>query len=383
MSTYGGDSYTPEHLLQRQRRNEIIGSFIPEDEAIKMSNGRYVCIVCPARHVFDTIEMLAVHREGKKHREHYVKFKEDKRALREEKQKREVERMINAGLKNSKLNLQKAPEGTTPLLETTKKKTQNALLSSLHQPSFFAHNPYSTINMNTSTPSSSDSFFQPAFSTTTSTNNSTRQTPTNSSASSSTNFFAQQHQYHQQYLGFAPIPYQSVQNMSAGEIPYNSLAYKYDPNAAARKKKRRKTSSSQMDPAELEMTKYREKLTAAGWRWDANGNIFKDEAVEFDSDEEAPPPPPTKTSPSSPQNKTDSSSSNNNSNNVNITDDKGKEKGNDSMNDDNKNPEQKNDDNNITATKEDINGDDKNDNPTSRNASENNNVIDDKDKQNA
>ncbi|KAK8762813.1 hypothetical protein V5799_025921 [Amblyomma americanum] len=53
--------------LQKRRVSEILVSHIPEDEALLLKNGKYSCTVCPHRPVLDTIEMLAMHRKGKRH----------------------------------------------------------------------------------------------------------------------------------------------------------------------------------------------------------------------------------------------------------------------------------------------------------------------------
>ncbi|XP_077557383.1 sodium channel modifier 1-like [Haemaphysalis longicornis] len=53
--------------LQKRRVSEILVSHIPEDEALLLKNGKYSCTVCSHRPVLDTIEMLALHRKGKRH----------------------------------------------------------------------------------------------------------------------------------------------------------------------------------------------------------------------------------------------------------------------------------------------------------------------------
>ncbi|KAL0274832.1 UNVERIFIED_CONTAM: hypothetical protein PYX00_002861 [Menopon gallinae] len=53
--------------LQHRRVSEILGDFIPDDEALLLSNGRLTCTICPKRPIFDTIQMLSLHRKGKNH----------------------------------------------------------------------------------------------------------------------------------------------------------------------------------------------------------------------------------------------------------------------------------------------------------------------------
>ncbi|XP_033753317.1 uncharacterized protein LOC117336783 isoform X2 [Pecten maximus] len=54
-------------ILRKRRVRELLGIAVPEDEALLMSNGRFACLVCGHRPVFDTVDMLIVHRQGKKH----------------------------------------------------------------------------------------------------------------------------------------------------------------------------------------------------------------------------------------------------------------------------------------------------------------------------
>lgn len=53
--------------LQSQRVKELLGVQIPEGEAKLLSNGRLTCLICIHRPIFDTINVLSIHRQGKKH----------------------------------------------------------------------------------------------------------------------------------------------------------------------------------------------------------------------------------------------------------------------------------------------------------------------------
>ncbi|NWX50527.1 SCNM1 protein, partial [Steatornis caripensis] len=54
-------------LSQKRRVADLLASYIPEDEALLLRSGRYACTVCAHRPVFDTLDVLTVHRAGKKH----------------------------------------------------------------------------------------------------------------------------------------------------------------------------------------------------------------------------------------------------------------------------------------------------------------------------
>lgn len=54
-------------MLQSQRIKELLGIQIPEGEAKLLSNGKLTCMICIQRPIFDTINVLSIHRKGKKH----------------------------------------------------------------------------------------------------------------------------------------------------------------------------------------------------------------------------------------------------------------------------------------------------------------------------
>ncbi|XP_066842067.1 sodium channel modifier 1 isoform X3 [Anser cygnoides] len=62
-----GDEPGQLAALQKRRVAELLANYIPEDEALLLRSGRYACTVCAHRPVFDTLEVLAVHRAGRKH----------------------------------------------------------------------------------------------------------------------------------------------------------------------------------------------------------------------------------------------------------------------------------------------------------------------------
>ncbi|KAG7234018.1 hypothetical protein INR49_006264 [Caranx melampygus] len=64
-----GDDKSQLNILKKRRVADLLSNFIPEDEAALMKNGRYTCLVCSYRPVFDTVDMLTVHRKGKRHLE--------------------------------------------------------------------------------------------------------------------------------------------------------------------------------------------------------------------------------------------------------------------------------------------------------------------------
>ncbi|NWS63933.1 SCNM1 protein, partial [Chunga burmeisteri] len=68
-SRHRGDerSASPLDLPQKRRVADLLANYIPEDEALLLRSGRYACTVCAHRPIFDTLDVLTVHRAGKKH----------------------------------------------------------------------------------------------------------------------------------------------------------------------------------------------------------------------------------------------------------------------------------------------------------------------------
>ncbi|KAM6219111.1 sodium channel modifier 1 [Rhynchocyon petersi] len=62
-----GDDWSQLNVLKKRRVGDLLASYIPEDEALMLRDGRFACAICPHRPVLDTLAMLTSHRAGKKH----------------------------------------------------------------------------------------------------------------------------------------------------------------------------------------------------------------------------------------------------------------------------------------------------------------------------
>ncbi|XP_040854679.1 sodium channel modifier 1 isoform X1 [Ochotona curzoniae] len=62
-----GDDWSQLNVLKKRRVGDLLASYIPEDEALMLRDGRFACAICPHRPVLDTLAMLTTHRAGKKH----------------------------------------------------------------------------------------------------------------------------------------------------------------------------------------------------------------------------------------------------------------------------------------------------------------------------
>uniref|UniRef100_A0A3Q3B4X5 Sodium channel modifier 1 n=1 Tax=Kryptolebias marmoratus TaxID=37003 RepID=A0A3Q3B4X5_KRYMA len=119
-----GNDKSQLNILKKRRVADLLSSFIPEDEATLMKNGRYSCLVCSYRPVFDTVDMLTVHRKGKKHLEGLKAFYGKKAKLKTEITKRQHENYVQAEDRQE-------PSGSAPLLEQTRRLTHHALLKTV------------------------------------------------------------------------------------------------------------------------------------------------------------------------------------------------------------------------------------------------------------
>ncbi|NWZ57299.1 SCNM1 protein, partial [Haliaeetus albicilla] len=119
-------SPSPLGLSQKRRVADLLANYIPEDEALLLRSGRYACTVCAHRPIFDTLDVLTVHRAGKKHMG-------SKRRCR---QRRQACRLVRMPLPHptgppahAPLSSVPSPQGSpAPLLARTRRIARNALL---------------------------------------------------------------------------------------------------------------------------------------------------------------------------------------------------------------------------------------------------------------
>uniref|UniRef100_G1RGJ0 Sodium channel modifier 1 n=1 Tax=Nomascus leucogenys TaxID=61853 RepID=G1RGJ0_NOMLE len=57
-----GDDWSQLNVLKKRRVGDLLASYIPEDEALMLRDGRFACAICPHRPVLDTLAMLTAHR---------------------------------------------------------------------------------------------------------------------------------------------------------------------------------------------------------------------------------------------------------------------------------------------------------------------------------
>ncbi|XP_067832099.1 sodium channel modifier 1 [Heptranchias perlo] len=268
-----GDDLSQLNALKKRRVADLLASYIPEDEAILMKNGRYACSVCSYLPVFDTVDMLAVHRSGKKHVESLQRFYGHKQGLRLEIQKRRHQQYVREEESGAAGAKQTADE-LAPLLRQTRRIAHHALLKAA---------PYNSC-CKRRRPGEDDLTISPYRSDTTGVS---QQTPAGASRDVT----------EPPRVSGGPS---STDMVPTASLPAGDGTRTGSPGShagSARKKSRKKVSKSQKPPqstpADAEKRKLMEhylKLRSSGWIQDGRGRWVRDERVEFDSDEEEPPP---------------------------------------------------------------------------------------------
>lgn len=241
-----GDDKSQLNILKKRRVEDLLSNFIPEDEATLMKNGRYACLVCSSRPVFDTVDMLTVHRNGKKHLAGLKSFYGKKAQLKNEITKRKHENYVKAE------DSRQEPSCSAPLLAQTRKLTHHALLKTV---------PYNSCHRKTSTkgPQSSGS---------------------NKSDSSSRKTQCEQ----EKSCWKSEVSNCLSQSSSTGSTSACEASLPSQDKQAAVKQDAEPITAQRRQQLEHYL-----KLKSDGWLQDRSGQWVKDENVEFDSDEEEPP----------------------------------------------------------------------------------------------
>lgn len=253
-----GDDKSQLNILKKRRVADLLSNFIPEDEAALMKNGRYTCLVCSYRPVFDTVDMLTVHRNGKRHLEGLKSFYGKKARLKNEITKRQQENFVQAE------DRKEEPSTSAPLLEQTRKLTHHALLKTV---------PYNSCHRKTSTKPEKG----PASIGSDPSGGACGKTPS-----------VQEKACRTTEVSNNLSPSSSSSCTAANKESYPSKHTEGSQPAATQE-------AEPITPQRRRELEHYLKLKSDGWLQDRSGQWVKDENVEFDSDEEEPPslaPPP-------------------------------------------------------------------------------------------
>ncbi|KAM4860502.1 sodium channel modifier 1-like [Thomomys bottae] len=224
-----GDDWSQLNVLKKRRVGDLLASYIPEDEALMLRDGRFACAICPHRPVLDTVSMLTAHRSGKKHLSSLQLFYGKKHARKETEQ--------NPRQQNELMSEAKAE---APLLSQTRLITQSALHRAPHYNSCSRRKHKSVESKRQEAPSPS--------------------------------------------VSCSPLPDPEV------ELPSGRIIREPETEAGPQAKEPETVSAPpSVSPTRRRIMDHYLKLRSSGWIPDGQGRWRKEENVEFDSDEEEPP----------------------------------------------------------------------------------------------
>ncbi|KAH7970896.1 hypothetical protein HPB49_016611 [Dermacentor silvarum] len=262
--------------LQKRRVSEILVSHIPEDEALLLNNGKYACTLCPHRPVLDTIEMLAMHRKGKRHLINLTRHLSHTKWKEQELQKRLQEANAASGTVATSFDRTKLL-GSAPV-KATKKAPRLKLMKAA---------PYSSCckkkggDQGGTGSSGVEELRTPAAS-------QNAENPLVKAYIKKT----------QRKNSFASVVEQSKRSSTAPSstslrLGGSSQWCDADQSTVQPRKsvsKEAKKDLTEEEAKEKAKAHYFLNLRMSGWKLDRDGKWVKDENVEFDSDEEEPPP---------------------------------------------------------------------------------------------
>ncbi|WOL08772.1 sodium channel modifier 1 [Canna indica] len=242
MSTFGGDSWAREAQNRKRRVDDLMLSTSSSGDASspsfkKLSSGKYACLVCSHNPILDTPLMLSIHNKGSRHIAAQSRVREKELVKQDELHKRTALSADACSLSSSSSSTLQAKHSghhDKPLTQKTVKVILEAQ-SNVENPDVA-----STIH-NSKTRSA---LCDPKF------------IPTNVIREPSGNVSLQSSMSNEKKL------------LMAGTADQKMLV---DWHSELRKRQEKEL-----------------KFTAAGWKRDCHGKWYKDENVEFDSDEEDP-----------------------------------------------------------------------------------------------
>ncbi|KAL3209331.1 hypothetical protein MRX96_009316 [Rhipicephalus microplus] len=262
--------------LQKRRVSEILVSHIPEDEALLLKNGKYACTLCPHRPVLDTIEMLAMHRKGKRHLINLTRHLSHTKWKERELEKRLQEanaaaRTVITSFDRSKLL------GSAPV-KATKKAPRLKLMKSAPYSSCCKKKGGDQEGTNASginegkTPAVSQNAENPLV-----------------------KAYIKKTQRKNSFTAVVEQSKRSSTTPSSGSLWLGDSSQRCDNGESTARPKKTVSKDVKKDLAQEEAkekakAQYFLNLRMSGWKLDRDGKWVKDENVEFDSDEEEPPP---------------------------------------------------------------------------------------------
>ncbi|XP_077865353.1 uncharacterized protein LOC144351951 [Saccoglossus kowalevskii] len=124
-----GNDFSALNILKKRRVAELLAYDVPDDEATLMASGRYACTVCYHRPVFDTLDILIVHRKGKKHAANLQRQYHKQQEIADLQLKRvQREYLKRENSKSQNKSDSSSDKQTAPLIVEAQKAAQKTLL---------------------------------------------------------------------------------------------------------------------------------------------------------------------------------------------------------------------------------------------------------------
>ncbi|KAI3972559.1 hypothetical protein MKX01_019217 [Papaver californicum] len=129
MSVFGGDSWGREAQYRKRRVDDLLVDNLSDSSHFKkLPSGKYACLVCPNKPIFDTSLILTMHNKGSRHLAAVSRLKEKELNQHEEISKRIALSDDSTGkMYSSSSNQKKEFTRMNPLIEWTRKVTSEAL----------------------------------------------------------------------------------------------------------------------------------------------------------------------------------------------------------------------------------------------------------------
>lgn len=306
-----GDDKSLLGLLRKRRVQELFAEKIPDDEAQMLSNGKFACTVCHYKPVFDTVQVLAQHRSGKKHLENAKRANVKKQEIKELIEIRLQEQLLQNGgstalpgvsptsVTSTSLQLTNSPYDARALKNKIKLHERRPIInlstSSVNAEPFLgaAKTPFSLLKSSSSSAEKPESLKPYAR------KNATKDKPKSS---------ANTKQLRREVFMADNLP-SNVKHKNSEFEPFKMKAEWENFTASLDKKKCANLKSTSntpsdgrssatfpaedtklnvMDPQKKELMQKHWQVAGSGWRKDWTGKWEKDEEAEFDSDEEPP-----------------------------------------------------------------------------------------------
>ncbi|CAL9059620.1 uncharacterized protein LOC103969169 [Musa acuminata AAA Group] len=248
MSTYGGDSWAREAHHRKRRVDDLMlfpsSSSSSRDASFpsfkKLSNGKYACLVCPHNPILDTPLMLSVHNKGSRHIAAESRVRASELSKRNELHKRIALSEDSTGLSSSDILVQQGKSSgfhNKPLIQKTMKAILETKSNQMENPKFVVAGHKTELG--------------------------TRSSVCDSKHSPATDGIRE---------------------------PSGNDACEFS-NSNEKKLLMTAATNKMLTDWHSEFSECREKelkFTSAGWKRDCHGKWYRDENVEFDSDEEDP-----------------------------------------------------------------------------------------------